>query len=189
MRRLLTRLHAARVTVRPMTARDGDALDRVFAGLSPTSRRSRYLAELDQLAPAVRSALLDIDGRHHVAFVAEVGRGHAPTPVGIGRYVLDEAGSAEIAYEVVDAWHGRGVGRRLVRALVAAARSAGVERMHASLLDDNVASMGLLRHELVAVRVRRDGGLLHVTASLSPAPLEVGEVLADLGLHGRLATA
>jgi RimJ/RimL family protein N-acetyltransferase len=170
-----------RLTIRPVRSGEVAGFDRVFAGLSPASRRARYLADLTELSDPARVALSAVDGRRHVALVAEVSRRRETEPVGLARFVCVGPGDAEVAYEVVDAWQGRGIGRLLLRELAAHARLAGIERLHATIHRDNVASIGLLRTELPAVRVRRDGELLRVTASLTET-LTTADLLADLGV-------
>jgi RimJ/RimL family protein N-acetyltransferase len=169
-----------RFTVRPMTPDDGAALDAVFAGMSPESRRLRYLRPLHRLSPSVRAALLDVDGDRHAAFVAEHGRPDRRRAVGIARYVVDGDGHAEIAYEVVDAWQGRGVGTVLLDRLLEAARVHGVRTVEASVLPDNAASLRLLRRALPDLRVTWRRDLLEARASLVDEPLSLAALLDDL---------
>jgi GNAT superfamily N-acetyltransferase len=168
------------VRIRPYAPGDEGVTDAVFAGLSPTSRRRRYQAVAPELPAPVRTALSAVDGHRHVVFVAEAGRGRGRRPIGVARYVVDRPGRAELAYEVVDAWHGRGVGTRLVGALIGAARAAGLEELHATVLPENEASLALLRRHLPTARSRFVDGLLEVTARLAPSPLTAEDLLADL---------
>ena len=105
----------ADIHVRPLRRDEGAVLDTVFAGLSPQSRYLRFHSPIPQLAAPVRRALLAVDGRDHVALVA-MARGE---PVGIARLIRDRLrpDEAEVAFEVVDAWQRRGVGRLLLTAL------------------------------------------------------------------------
>jgi RimJ/RimL family protein N-acetyltransferase len=169
-----------RLHIRPYQPGDEDVVTAVFDGMSPASRRARYLAALDELPARMLTALTAVYGADHVALVAEVRRGRTRHPVGIGRVVVDGPGRAELAYEVVDAWHGRGVGTRLVGALVADARRRGLEELHATLLPDNDASLALLRRHLPTLRTQLRAGLLEASANLGTGTLEAGELLADL---------
>jgi RimJ/RimL family protein N-acetyltransferase len=169
---------STRVRIRPLTPSDGAAVDAVFAGLSPTSRRQRFLGPRDRLTPAMRRALLAVDGERHVALVAEAGPDRVP--VGIARYVADGPGRAELAYEVVDAWHGRGVGTRLVRKLVRTARAAGVAELHGLVAADNHASLALLRRVLPQLRTTTTADGIAVQAWLVATPLTEADVLAGL---------
>jgi GNAT superfamily N-acetyltransferase len=178
----MRRFRRPRVTVRPLGTADHAALDAVFAGLSPASRVARYLAPIDALTPGMRRALLDVAPGRHVALLAEARDRAGAVPVGIGRYVVDGPGRAELAYEVVDAWQGRGVGRRLVSATVDHARAAGIEQLHASISRDNEASLGLLRSVLPQLRVTAHGPVLEVAAWLTEPRLDIAGVLDDLAI-------
>jgi RimJ/RimL family protein N-acetyltransferase len=169
-----------RVRVRPHPAGDQAIAAEVFAGLSPESRRRRYLANVDALSEHMLAVLGAVDGDRHVAFVAEVGRGRSRRAIGVARFVVDGPGRAELAYEVVDAWHGRGVGTRLVRALVAAAWERGLAELHAIVRRDNEASLAVLRRHLPTLRVERDGDDLAVSALLSGSSLAAEDLFADL---------
>jgi RimJ/RimL family protein N-acetyltransferase len=171
-----------RIRIRELGPDEDDVLDRILAGLSPTSRWSRYLTSLTRLTPALRAALLAVDGDRHVAFVAEVGRGARRTPVGLARYVVDGPDRAEVAYEVVDAWQGRGVGDRLVATLVRTAHERGIAELHATVLADNAPSLTLLRRHLPTLRVVPEAGLLEARGTLRAGGLETFEVYDDLAI-------
>jgi GNAT superfamily N-acetyltransferase len=169
-----------RVRIRDHRPGDEHVVEAVFAGLSPLSRRRRYLVATDELAPKALAALRAVDGDRHVAFVAEVGRGRRRRPVGVARYVVDGPGRAEVAYEVVDRWQGRGVGTRLVGALVEAARSRGLEELHATVLPENTASLAVLERHLPTLRVRPVGGMVELSAVLTASPIGAADILGDL---------
>jgi L-amino acid N-acyltransferase YncA len=170
-------LSPRRIRIRPLTRHDQDVVTAVFAGLSPASRALRFLTPVAELTPAMVDALVDVAPDRHVALVAETRTGRS---VGIARYLVDGPAQAEVAYEVVDDWHGRGIGTRLLRALVEHADRNGVARLHASLRSDNHASLSLLRRVLPQLRVVDAGGLLEVSAALDTSPFDLSDVLADL---------
>ena len=71
--------------------------------------------------------------------------------VGIGTAEPVEAGTAEIAFLVLDECHGLGIGGLLLEHLAAASRDRGVSRFVAEVLSDNAAMLGVLRHAGFAV--------------------------------------
>ena len=73
------------------------------------------------------------DGRRHIAIGAFVHTGRWWQPIGIVRMVGIGIGRAELAVEVVDAWHGRGVGTALLRAARERATTLGYSELVAEV--------------------------------------------------------
>ena len=155
----------ADVVVRELGPGEQQVLDVVFAGLSDRSRYLRFHSPVPRLVPAVGRALAAVDGHRHVALVAVVGR----EPIGIARCIDLGSGRAELAVEVVDAWHGRGVGTLLLHALRARALAAGWRELSAEVLAENVAVRALLRKVFPLQGVARDGAELTLTLPLVDA--------------------
>jgi GNAT superfamily N-acetyltransferase len=143
-------------TVNLATARDGTAVQlrrlrrderelvaRFFAGLSDESRRRRFLQPMPRLPEAMLRRLVDVDGRRHVAVVAEVDG----ESVGIARWIAlaDEPGTAEVAVCVTDRYQGRGIGRLLVQALRPLAVRAGLISLVYLVDPTNRPALRLLR--------------------------------------------
>jgi acetyltransferase len=83
---------------------------------------------------------VQVDGECEVTLVATTLRDGRESQIGVARFVREACGAtAEIAVVVADAWQGRGLGRRLLDALIAAARRRGVRRLVGITLSDNVA--------------------------------------------------
>jgi GNAT superfamily N-acetyltransferase len=123
----------------------------VFEGLSERSRRLRFLGSKPRLLERDLVHLADVGccGREAVAAIErDTGR-----TVGIARFVRDADGpEAEIAFEVVDEWQGRGLGRQLVESLKLLARRQGILRFRALVAFGNrpaLALVGGLGEELV----------------------------------------
>jgi GNAT superfamily N-acetyltransferase len=113
------------VLARPMVEGDAASVHAVFDGMSPDSRRMRFLTGVPRLTGAMVRMLTAVDHERHGAWVAEVhGR-----PVAIARWVrLSDLAEADISLAVVDAWQGRGIGRALLELIGVAAAEAGVSR-------------------------------------------------------------
>ena len=124
------------VELRPLRRGETEPLETVFDGMSLDSRAMRYFTPMTHLPAAMVAALADVDGDHHVAWVAVLGG----RPVGVGRYLLDDAGVAEVAFEVVDASRGAGIGTILLDAVTTVAAARGVRRVRASVLPGNQPS-------------------------------------------------
>ena len=117
----------------------------VFEGLSERSRRLRFLGPKPVLREAELDRLVDVGCCGRQAVVATDPA--TAEAVGIARYVrlgADRA-TAEVAFEVVDEWQGKGVARRLVDALRVVAAEEGIIRLHATIAPENKAALALMR--------------------------------------------
>ena len=132
------------VVLRPLHRGERKPVLEVFAGLSERSRRLRFLGSKPRLLDRDVDWLADVGccGREAVVAVdRETGR-----TVGIARFVLDEgAPEAEIAFEVVDEWQGRCLGRRLLTDLRALALDQGILRFRALIAHGNRPAFALVR--------------------------------------------
>jgi GNAT superfamily N-acetyltransferase len=138
----------------------------VFAGLSDRSRRLRFLGPKPRLPERDVDLLVDVGccGREAVVAVEQDGG----RPVGIARFVRDAAApEAEIAFEVVDAWQGRGIGRRLAGELAALAREQGILRLRATVALGNAPALTLVRGLGEPVRSTLDGDAVELVVRLA----------------------
>jgi GNAT superfamily N-acetyltransferase len=132
------------IVLRPLGFGEREPVLEVFAGLSERSRRLRFLGAKPRLPERDLDLLVDVGrcGREAVAAVDAV-TGRA---VGVARFVRDAgAPEAEIAFEVVDEWQGRGVGTRLVGELARLAREQGILRLRAVVDRSNAPALALVR--------------------------------------------
>jgi GNAT superfamily N-acetyltransferase len=131
------------IAYRPLLAGERAPVLEVFAGLSERSRRLRFLGSKPRLLESDVAHLVDVGccGREAVAAVdLESGR-----TVGIARFVRDaDAPEAEIAFEVVDEWQGRGVGRQLLDELRTLALQQGILRFRALIAHGNRPAFALV---------------------------------------------
>ena len=167
------------VELRPLRHGERDALLAVFDGMSPESRALRYLTGMLRMPSATLDLLTDVDGDRHVAWLASA----QGQPVGIARYVRDDAGIAEVAVEVVDDHQGLGIGSALVDAVTTVAAARGVDRVRALLSPDNEASRRLVTR--IGIRLQVVDGLLEGEGRLrllQPPRIDRQRVLA-LALH------
>lgn len=130
--------------VRPFRRGELAPVDSVFAGLSLQSRLQRFHTGVVRLSDRARHALADVDGRQHIALVAEISVARRWTPIGLTRLHAVAPGRAEAAIEIVDAWQGCGVGKRLLYELRAAALAAGYAEITAVILPGNRLAAALL---------------------------------------------
>lgn len=171
------------VLLRPLVDGEVAVLETVFEGLSTRSRHQRFLVPMPRLPGSHRRTLAQVDGRRHVAWVALVDG----VPVGICRYVLTAPDAAELAFEVVDAHQGRGIGSALVDAVTTVAHDRGVRWVEATVEPGNLASKAMLAR--VGVRLVLSDGLLEGRGELRPPASSRVNRRAVLALAGQLASS
>ena len=132
--------------LRPVAPSDAPAMERFVAGLGAASRRWRFHGAVNGCTPALLRQLTVADGVRHVAFVTLIGADDGETIVGEARYVVDDDGAgAEFAIAVADSVRGCGVADRLLRALLDAARRAGLHHLQGDVLEGNERMAGFMR--------------------------------------------
>lgn len=147
-------------TLRPLRHGETGPLLSVFEHLSPASRASRYLVGMTRLPSPVRDRLAAVDDCDHVAWLATVDG----APAGIARYVRVAPDTAEVAFEVVDAHHGRGLGTALLDVVTTVAQARGVRRVRATVLPSNAPSLRLLSK--LGIALTASDGVLEGEAAL-----------------------
>lgn len=160
------------VLVRAIQPEDKMALRNGFERLSFESVYARFFQRKRELSAQELKDLTEID------FVKKVviGVGLLPEdnliPIGVGRYVVDEADptSAEFALTVVDDFQGLGVGSLLLKHLTQIARDSGIEHLHATMLATNEKMLHLLKRSRLPVRRSSDGDLIRLVIDLKSAP-------------------
>lgn len=138
--------------LRPLGRDEIGPLHAVFEAMSPTSRHGRYLNALSMLSADMTRLLVAVDGVDHVAWLASVDE----RPAGIARYVRVDPTAAEIAFEVADEFHGRGLGAVLVDTVTTIAAASGVTTLRAYVLGANQPSRRLLSR--LGLELSRIGG-------------------------------
>ena len=126
------------VTLRPIRPEDAEMEQEFVRGLSPESRRFRFMDTLRELTPRMLARFTQIDYDSEMAFVATVVRDGRETEVGVCRYVSNPDGaSCEYAIVVADDWQRRGLGRQMMTRLIDVARARGLQAMIGHVLGNN----------------------------------------------------
>ncbi len=153
------------IALRPLHFGDRRTVLEVFAGLSKQSRQLRFLGAKPRLNERDLDVLVDVGRSGHEAVVAvdlETG-----CSIGIGRYVRDaDAPEAEIAFEVIDEWQGRGVGRRLGAELARLARGHGILRRRANVDRSNWPALAVVRGLGEVLATRSEGSAVELVIRL-----------------------
>jgi len=160
--RVVKAKHGPELLVRPL--RDGDTatVQAVFERLGNASRLARFNGLKRELGEKELRWLATVGPNHHV-LVAHVDGD--PEPVALARLVRS-GGSAEIAFEVADAYQGRGIGSALAQEVVADACAAGIVEVTALVRSDNPAAVAVLSRVLGSLKSRLEGPDVLIRAPL-----------------------
>jgi acetyltransferase len=135
------------VVVRPIGPDDAPLLQAFVLRLSPRSRRFRFFGALAELSAAQLDRFVNVDPARGWALVALSGRQEGAAIVAEARYALaQEDGKAEFAIAVADDFQRRGLGKHLVKRLLATAWRRGVRRLFGEIKSDNRAMLALATH-------------------------------------------
>src|SRR3954471_12945690 len=134
------------VTIRALRPDDRSDMLAAIGRTSMQSLQRRFFAPKKGFSEGEMTFFLDIDFKSHVALVAQLAENGRSTIVGGGRYINVEPGRAEMAFVVVDAYQGQGIGTILMRHLAILARQAGLKELIAEVLPQNAAMLKLFRN-------------------------------------------
>ena len=154
------------VRIRPVEPGDEQGLYALLGGMSEESRWLRFLSGGVNLEMAARRAANRADG---IGLVVTAG---APVQiVAHAEYIRGPDDRAEVAFEVADAWHGRGIATILLAHLASAAERDGVRTFVAYVHPSNHRMVGVFRESGFAVEVSAAAGelVVELPASLDAA--------------------
>jgi RimJ/RimL family protein N-acetyltransferase len=139
-----------------------DALDQT----SKQSLQRRFFGIKRHFSDKERAFFMDVDFMNHVALVCEVENPERRMIVGGARYVVFEPGRAEVAFVVIDAWQGRGIGSILMRHLGEIASNNGLRELTAEVLPENKSMLAVLGKFGFRRDGNRDPHTMHLTLHL-----------------------
>lgn len=129
----------SRVLVRPIRKQDVELERKFIEGLSPQSRRFRFLCSMRTPSEKLLQKLTDLDTEREAAFIALAGDSGAQHEVGVARFSKQSDGKAEIAVTVGDDWQHKGLGTLLMQRLIDHARRHGIDEFYSIDAADNTA--------------------------------------------------
>jgi len=144
------------VVIRPIQPEDGTMEQAFVQSLSAQSKYLRFMQNLDELTPAMLARFTQIDYDREMALVVVIDDG---TPrarmIGVARYVSNpDRHSCEFGLTVSDEYQRQGIGRELMRRLMAVGRDRGIDVMEGEVLSKNTKMLALC--ERLGFRIVRD---------------------------------
>src|SRR3954471_20459623 len=168
------------VRVRAVRPHDVEGLRALLAGMSESSRWLRFLSAGANLDRAAAAGADPGDGAGLV-----VTAGSPERIVAHAMFAQEGGGRAELAFEVADEWHGRGIATILLAHLANVARSVGVTTFVAYVHPTNRRMVGVFRESGFPVEVHSAAGELEVEM-----PAALGEAARErFEDRGRAAAA
>ena len=155
-----------RLEVRALRTEDRVGMLEFVGRMSEQSRYYRFFTPKSTFTEREIAYFMNVDFVNHVALVAVLEEGGQPVIVGGGRYIVSQPGTAELAFAVDDAHQGRGIASALIRHLAAIARAAGLDGLHAEVLDANAPMLKVFGKSGLAMSTERRQGVVHVALRL-----------------------
>jgi len=140
------------VVVRGCSPADEQALSDFLAGLCLEARRLRFFTGAVDIKRSAHSGAASGDDRIGLVALDEDG-----VLVAHAVCIELEAGRAEVAVEVADAMHGRGLGTILIEELAEIAERRGISKLVAEVLPENKAMIEVFRDGFDAVITWTEG--------------------------------
>ena len=137
----------SRLTLRHIAPADANKEQAFVHGLSPESSYLRFHGTIKDLSKKDLEKLTNPDSRNAVALIVLCSGETSEEEIGVARYVIDPDGvNCEFAIVVADAWQKRGIGTRLMNALIKHLQASGVKRISGTVLKRNSAMRKFVKH-------------------------------------------
>ncbi|PKM13371.1 MAG: GNAT family N-acetyltransferase [Gammaproteobacteria bacterium HGW-Gammaproteobacteria-10] len=134
------------ICIRPIRPEDADLEKDFVHRLSERTKYFRFMQALQELTPEMVVRFTQIDYDREMAFVAVTEHEAAPKELGVGRYMMNPDGhSVEFALVVSDDSQGMGIGSRLMKTMMQAAKYKGVAFFEGEVLSVNKPMLSLVK--------------------------------------------
>ena len=134
----------AKIVVRPSKASDVRGLQDLFYKLPPKDVYTRFFRSLKSLTVSEAEHLCNVDYEHEMAFVVTTGDREKEKIIGSSFYTVNPSTKmADVAYMILNEWHGMGLGTILQQRMVEYAKSKGLQGFTADILSENTAMLKL----------------------------------------------
>lgn len=127
-----------RLTLRHIVPTDAAREQAFVRGLSPESSYLRFHGTIKDLSKKDLKKYTEPDSRNAVAMVVLRSGETGEEEIGVARYVIDpDRANCEFAIVVADKWQKRGIGTRLINALIRHLQTSGVKQISGSVIKSN----------------------------------------------------
>jgi RimJ/RimL family protein N-acetyltransferase len=154
------------VEIRALRPDDKDDMLAAVGRTGMQSMQRRFFGVKRGFSEKEIAFFMNIDFTNHVALVALADEDGRPVIIGAGRYIVVEPGRAEIAFMIIDAYQGQGIGTLLMRHLAAIARGAALKELIAEVLPENAAMRKVFSKFGFKSAAKREPGVVHLVMQL-----------------------
>ncbi len=140
------------IVIRPIRPEDAELEQAFVHELSEESRYFRFMNSIQELSQAMLVRFTQIDYSREIALIAvKESHGdeaaHQEVELGVARFATNPDGeSCEFAIVIADNMHGKGLGSKLMTALMDAARERGLKIMQGEVLAQNSHMLKLMKN-------------------------------------------
>ena len=136
----------AKLTLRHIAATDAAREQAFVHGLSTQSSYLRFHGSIKDLSKKDLKKFTEPDSRNAVALIVVHSGESGEEEIGVARYVIDpDRADCEFAIVVADAWQKRGIGTRLMKALISHLQVSGVKQISGSVLQSNSVMLKFIK--------------------------------------------
>jgi acetyl coenzyme A synthetase (ADP forming)-like protein len=158
----------SRILLRPIKREDSEKWLAFYRRLSQQTLYLRFGRVPKEMGPEDALRFCTVDYNNTFALVAEVQKGEGKEIIAIGRYYrLPNKRAARVAFAIEDAYHGKGIGTRLIEWLANIARDHGITVFEGDVLAENERMMAVLRDYGFHIESELKNGVYHVTVPIA----------------------
>jgi acetyltransferase len=134
------------LTLRHIAPGDASREQAFVHGLSAQSSYLRFHGTIKELSKKELKTFTEPDSRNAVALIVLHSGESGEEEIGVARYVIDpDRAGCEFAIVVTDAWQKRGIGKRLMNALISHLQASGVKQISGSVLKSNSVMLNFIK--------------------------------------------
>lgn len=134
------------LVIRPIRPEDAGIEQAFVRNLSEEARYFRFMNSVQELSEAMLVRFTQIDYSREMALVAVAEEDGQEVELGVTRFAIDPDGeSCDFALVIADRMRGKGLGNKLMTALMDAARSKGLKVMEGEVLKSNTSMLKLMQ--------------------------------------------
>ncbi|MFM2434557.1 MAG: hypothetical protein RL063_536, partial [Pseudomonadota bacterium] len=134
------------IVIRPIRPEDAELEQAFVHNLSEESRYFRFMNSVQELSESMLVRFTQIDYSREMALIAVTIEHDKEIELGVTRYAINPDGeTCEFALVIADSMRGKGLGHKLMVALMDAARAKGLQAIEGEVLNNNTGMLRLMK--------------------------------------------